>query len=217
MLRAEINYNGQVITAEISQGGMRGERGPMPAIAQTTGDLIDAVMSQASTSRELATKVDKVSGHGLFSEAEKSKLAGLESSKYKGLYSSVDDLGIGIAGEYADVDEGIGADVVRYIWDVSDAKWVYQSGKVTQLTGSQIKEMYEQQPDTFAFTGTLKSSLESLPVEVEGKVSKEVGKVLVEAEEVERLSTVENYDDTILREHLGDINRVLDAINGEQT
>ena len=62
-----------------------------------------------------------------FTSAEKAKLAGLESSHFKGMYVSLAALEIahptGSAGDYADVDSGAGSAVRRYIWDVSDSQW----------------------------------------------------------------------------------------------
>ena len=64
----------------------------------------------------LADKVDKVVGKGLSSEdytaEEKAKLAGLESSHFKGMFSSLVALEAAVlspvAGDYADVDAGEG-------------------------------------------------------------------------------------------------------------
>ena len=135
--------------------------------------------SSQKISDELDTKVDKETGKGLSQEnyttAEKNKLAGLESSKWRGSYPSMAlllaDLPEGSAstswninnegGFYVDLDEGVEKDVMRYIWDTSDKKWV-EGGSGTPLTGAQIKQMYEAQPDTNAFTDSLKSWLQGM-------------------------------------------------------
>ena len=124
----------------------------------------------SSVTQKLAQKVDKQTGYGLsqqnFTLEEKQKLAGLESSRYKGLFSTLSalqsEVTTPVAGDYADVDSGVGADVQRYIWDSSDKKWVAQSGTVSPVTASQVKTLYESNPDTNAFTNQQKADLESV-------------------------------------------------------
>jgi hypothetical protein len=115
----------------------------------------------------LGGKVDKVEGKGLsdqnYTLSEKEKLAGLESSRFKGQYTSVAALEAAhptaIVGAYANVDEGVDADVVRYVYDSNDEKWVRQLGVSTLMTAAQIKEEYESNPDTNAFTDDEKTKL----------------------------------------------------------
>lgn len=124
----------------------------------------------ASVTQGLSQKVDKQPGYGLsqqnFTLVEKQKLAGLESSRYKGLFPTVSALNTGVispsAGDYADVDAGSGSDVQRYIWDDSDQKWIAQSGAVPPITAAQVKGLYESNPDTNAFTNQQKADLESV-------------------------------------------------------
>lgn len=127
-----------------------------------------SIWSSDKVSEELTKKVDKVEGKGLsdtnYTQAEKDKLSTLEGSKFRGLFISYESLAIKFpegehspwhedeAGYYADVDKGVGEDVVRYIWDSDDYKWVQSTGLSTQMTGSQIKIEYESQPDTNAYT-----------------------------------------------------------------
>ena len=115
----------------------------------------------------LGDKVDKVVGKALsdenFTLSEKQKLAGLESSRYKGLFTSLGNLQSSVAspaaGDYADVDPGSSTDVERYIWDASDSKWVKQLGEATALTAAQVKSLYESNADTNAFTDNEKTKL----------------------------------------------------------
>jgi len=97
------------------------------------------------------------------SQAELDKLAGLESSHFKGLYASyaelVSTIPSGVPGDYADVDEGSGHEIARYIWDNSDNAWIRQAGYSPALTPPQIKIMYESNPNTNAFTDGEKSKL----------------------------------------------------------
>ena len=112
----------------------------------------------------LGSKVDKVDGKGLsdtnFTQAEKNKLSSLEGSKFVGLFVSESALpATGSVGDYANVDGGVGSDVYRVIWDSSDNKWVRVKGVSVELTGAQIKQQYESNPDTNAFTDVDKTKL----------------------------------------------------------
>lgn len=138
---------------------------------------LDKVWSSKKVSDEFDKKVDKVAGKGLSDEnyttAEKTKLAGLESSKFKGLYPNLAALKVdypegageswsnGEGGWYADVDAGTGSDTIRYVWDKSDDKWV-SGGSGSPLTPAQIKSMYESNPDTNAFTDSDKNKLDNI-------------------------------------------------------
>lgn len=114
-------------------------------------------------------KVDKVTGKGLstndYTTAEKDKLAGLESSKYKGQFLSKTALDGAFtsdqlsAGDYADVDGGSGSTIQRYVWDSTDLLWEAQVGESSQLTASQVKTLYGQNPDTEHLTTAEKQSI----------------------------------------------------------
>lgn len=92
-----------------------------------------------------------------YTTSEKNKLAGLESSKYKGLYTTMVALETAIttpvAGDYADIDSTTaGEDMIRYIYDANDDKWIAQQGESSVMTNSQVKTAYESNADTNAFT-----------------------------------------------------------------
>ena len=101
-----------------------------------------------------------------YTDAEKSKLGGLEGSKFKGTYVSLPALETAHptaeAGAYADVDAGAGEDVVRHIWDVDDEKWVAQLGEATAETAASVKQKYESNPDTNAYTDAEKAKLDGV-------------------------------------------------------
>lgn len=136
-------------------------------------------------------KVDKIEGLSLsqenFTTLEKEKLSKLESSKYKGKYTSVELLNeiIGEDGSYAYVDLGVGQDIVEYIWDSSDGVWVKQLGTAATEIPTTIKNKYESNPDTNCFT-----DLEKL-----------------------KLNSLNNYDDTSL---LISLNNKVDKMTGKQ-
>lgn len=130
-------------------------------------DTVSAFISQFNA--RLDEKVEKIPGFGLsqenFTLAEKLKLAGLESSKFKGVFQSLGALTAAVQnpqpGDYADVDEGPGEDVARYIWDPSDGKWV-KIGGAEPLTASQVKILYEMNPDTNVFSDADRVKLDSI-------------------------------------------------------
>lgn len=130
-----------------------------------TSDL-DKPVSTA-TQAALDGKVDKEAGKQLSQEnyttAEKNKLASLESSKFKGEFVSLAALESAFpspeVGSYAYVDQGVGENVVKYIWDSSDERWVLQQGESVALTPSDVKSLYEANADTNAFTDAEKSKL----------------------------------------------------------
>lgn len=137
------------------------------AATAAQGAKADTAVQPGALTSGLAGKVDKDGAKGLSDEnytaAEKAKLAGLEGEHFKGLHASLAALQSAhpsaVAGDYADVDSGTGADVARYIWDVSDSKWVIQSGASGSMTAAQIKTAYESNPDTNAFSDAEQAKL----------------------------------------------------------
>ncbi|MDH1291766.1 hypothetical protein N5C43_10910 [Comamonas terrigena] len=132
--------------------------------------LTNAAIDQVNANTEaIVGKVDKAAGMGLsqnsFTNEQRDKLNGLEGSHWRGTFLSVSALQAALptanAGDYADVDTGVGSDVQRYIWDVSDAKWV-QQGAATTITAAQVKALYESNANTKAFTDAEESKLESI-------------------------------------------------------
>lgn len=122
------------------------------------------------TQEALDEKVDKVTGMGLsqesFTTSEKNKLAGLESSKFKGEFISLAALQSAFptteVGSYAYVDQGVGQDVVKYIWDSTDTRWVLQQGESAVLTPADVKSLYEANANTNAFTDAEKTKLSGI-------------------------------------------------------
>ena len=143
--------------------------GDIGAATTSQGDLADTAVQPAALTSALAGKVDvdgtKVLSDENYTSDEKAKLAGLESSRFKGLYASLAALEAAHptagAGDYADVDAGVGSDTLRYVWDVDDAQWI-GSGSGTPLTAAQIKTLYESNADTNAFTDSEKSKLDGV-------------------------------------------------------
>lgn len=109
------------------------------------------------------------------SQGERDKLAGLESSHFKGEFVSKAALEAALPtaeiGDYAYVDTGAGQDTEKYIWDDSDSKWVLQLGESTEMTPAQVKAAYESNLDTNAFTDAEKLKLAELEPGGEDKLS----------------------------------------------
>lgn len=137
------------------------------AATTAQGAKADTAVQPGALTSGLAGKVDKdgtkVLSDQNYTAAEKAKLAGIEGPQFKGLHISLAALQAAhptaAAGNYADVDSGAGADVARYIWDVSDSKWLIQSGATGSMTAAQIKTAYESNPDTNAYTDAEKTKL----------------------------------------------------------
>lgn len=169
-------------------------------------------------------KVDKVAGKGLseedFTTALRDKLIGLEGAHWRGTFVSLAALQAGVidpeAGDYADVDS-VGADVERYIWDATDSVWVVQSGSVAPITASQVKQLYESNPDTNAFTDVDESKLDGIE---EGATANSTDAHLLNRANhtgTQAISTVAGLQGELdaIDGLIGDIGSALDAINGE--
>jgi len=115
------------------------------------------------TPASVKTKYESNPNTNAYTDAEKTKLSGLESSKFLGEFVSLAALQAAFpspdVGSYAYVDGGIGSDVIKYIWDTTDNKYVEQLGESTEETPASIKSKYESNPDTNAFTDAEKLNL----------------------------------------------------------
>lgn len=133
-----------------------------------SGTGVEDLWSASKLISELSNKVDKVAGKGLstedFTTTLKNKLDGLEGSKFVGQYASLANLQTAHptadVGQYAYVDAGVGEPVQKYIWDSNDNEW---TGPLTtgDQTPAQIKQLYEQNADTNAFTDSEKADVAS--------------------------------------------------------
>lgn len=100
----------------------------------------------------------------VMSTEERQKLASLESSKFLGTFLTSEAIPTegAIAGNYADVDAGVGETVSRWIYDVDNGAFVQAAGEVAGETSASVKEKYESNPNTNAFTDNHKTTLEAL-------------------------------------------------------
>lgn len=90
--------------------------------------------------------------------------ATLESSKFLGTFLASDEIPLdkAVAGSYADVDAGPGETVSRWIYDADNGAFVKATGEVAGETSVSVKEKYESNPNTNAFTDNHKTILEAL-------------------------------------------------------
>lgn len=104
-----------------------------------------------------------------FTDSDKAKLDNMVGSPFRGEFLSLEELTAGVTdprvGDYAYVDQGVGSDVVKYLWDSSDQKWVLQTGSSTAETPQSVKEKYESNTNTNAFTDSEKEKLSELVIQ----------------------------------------------------
>lgn len=98
-----------------------------------------------------------------FTDAEKTKLSGLETSKFLGTFINLIALQTAFPsppeGSYAHVDTGAGNEVQVYIWDASDSSYHAQASASSAETAASIKTKYESNPDTNAFSDAEQTKL----------------------------------------------------------
>jgi len=141
-----------------------------PGMSKAEADETYQPKGSYATTQQLSEKVSTEAGKGLstndYTNAEKAKLAGLESSHYKGSYLSLAALAAalpqGAPGDYADVDGGAGQPVTRHVWDPTDSKWEPQRGASAEMTAAQVKALYESNADTNPFTDAERDKLAGL-------------------------------------------------------
>jgi hypothetical protein len=157
-----------------TQGLIRGiftalKKGIVPASGGASTDFLSAdgtwgvPAGSSMTDAQVKTAYENNANTNEYSDSEKSKLAGLDSSKFLGEYVTLGALQTAhpspVVGSYANVDAGVGTDVKRYIWDSDDNAYVEQLGTSTILTDAQIKTQYENNANTNAFTDSRQSEV----------------------------------------------------------
>jgi hypothetical protein len=114
--------------------------------------------------RKVTTDLSAYIDTKVLTEEERTKLSGLESSKYLGTYLTAEAIPTEGAtpGNYADVDAGVDAKVERWIYDADSEVFVKSFSEVGGETAASIKTKYEENPNTNAFTDTDKTKLDTL-------------------------------------------------------
>jgi hypothetical protein len=125
-----------------------------------------AIATVAGLQNALDSKVAIVAGKQLSDEnytaLEKAKLAGLDPNHFRGMFATLAALQSAVPtaniGDYAFVDPSNGTDVIQYLWDNNDSKWVY-NGPTAGVTAAQVKTLYESNPNTNAYSDAEKTKL----------------------------------------------------------
>lgn len=126
-------------------------------------DVTTALAGKADadqTAQALAGKVDKEAGKGLshndLTDELYQKLAGIEGSRWQGVYTSLQALATakpaGEPGWFAWVDAGAGEPVKMAIWDIDDTQWRISSGEGGTMTPAQVLEALKANPDVNVLT-----------------------------------------------------------------
>ena len=126
--------------------------------------VIGSRIKTATNPSTLATKIDALPDRNFITDAERAKLSSLEGSKFMGTFTLASAIPLvgAVAGSYAHVDAGIGADVELYIFDVNDNKFVKSGSGIAGETAASVKTKYESNANTNAFTDAQKSKLDGL-------------------------------------------------------
>ncbi|WP_333614307.1 hypothetical protein [Psychrobacter sp.] len=126
--------------------------------------VIGARIKSATNPATLATKIDALPDRNLLTDAERTKLSGLEGSKFLGTFltsSAIPTVGA-VAGSYAHVDAGVGSDIQLWIYDANDSNFVQSGSSSGSETAASIKTKYESNANTNVFTDAQKSKLDGL-------------------------------------------------------
>lgn len=166
MFEASLLLDGVLVSRSVTLGTMKEALGGLGA---EWGVITGDIQTQADLINLLDAKVDKISGMGLsennFTNALKAHLEGLEGTHWRGVFPNEAALIAGatnpVAGDYADVDMGVGHDAERFIWDASDSKWVPQRS-AAPLTAAQVKQLFLSNPDTNNFDDAAELKLDSI-------------------------------------------------------
>ena len=124
--------------------------------------VIGSRIGEATGADAIQVAYESNTDRNAFTDAEKAKLAALESSKFRGTFTSLANIPAGTgAGDYAYTDDGSSATRLA-IWDVDDAVWRDQGPTGSSETAATVKTKYESNADTNAFTDAEKTKLAGL-------------------------------------------------------
>ena len=175
---------------------------------------IDGLFAPITNPLAMAISIDELPDKNIMTDAEREKLQYLESSRYLGTFLTPEDIPLvgAVAGNYADVDSGLeGVDTQRWIYDVEANKFVLAVSLPANETAESVKQKYEANPNTNAFTDSEKSKLEGLSNETAATIKQKY-------ESNPNTYAFTDADKSGIADTLalvGNINTVLDLINGE--
>ena len=129
---------------------------------------IDGMFAPPTDPLVMATAIDALPDKNIMTDSQKDKLEALKTSMYLGTFLTSEEIpleGSG-AGNYADVDSGEpDIDTERWIYDVESLKFVKAVSIPASETSESVKEKYEANADTNAYTDLEKTKLETLTLE----------------------------------------------------
>lgn len=127
---------------------------------------ISGVNTGDETPEAVLTKLLTNDNTEQFTTEHRSKLEGLEDSKFRGKFTSLTELQtaypVGQPGWNAYVDAGVGNPIVEYIWDDTDDAWELQEGTATAETPESVKTKYESNVNTNAYDDASKAKVDNL-------------------------------------------------------
>jgi hypothetical protein len=129
---------------------------------------IDGMFAPATDPLEMANAIDALDDKNIMTDAQKDKLEALKTSKYLGTFLTSEEIPLEGAesGNYADVDSGEpDVDTERWIYDIDSSKFVKAISVPASETAESVKEKYESNEDTNAFTDLEKERLAILELE----------------------------------------------------
>jgi len=128
------------------------------------GTVIGGRIKDATNPASIATAIDALFDRNILTDAERTKLSGLESSKFMGTYTTSTAIPVVSAstGSYAHVDAGVGSDVELWIYDVNDNVFIKSNSEIAGDTAASIKTKYESNANTNVFTDSQQTKLNGL-------------------------------------------------------
>ena len=129
---------------------------------------LDGMFVPATDPLEMSNAINALPDKNIMTDAQKAKLEALKTSKYLGTYLTSEEIPLegAEAGNYADVDSGEpDVDTERWIYDADSLKFVKAISVPASETSESVKEKYESNLDTNAFTDSEKQKLSSIDVD----------------------------------------------------
>jgi hypothetical protein len=163
---AETNVGTRIIQTLQKVFYTKGNNGPTCTDENEIATILNipTALSQLENDGNFVVDASYVHTDSNFTTEEKDKLASLDGNHFKGDFPTLEDLQAtyptASSGDYAYVG-GAGEDVVNYIWDSSDSQWVIGGGGTAETPAS-IKEKYESNPDTNAYTNSEQETVSTI-------------------------------------------------------
>ena len=132
---------------------------------------IDGMYAPTPDPLTIATGIDALADKNIMTDAQRDKLASLETSKFLGTFLTAGDIPTvgAISGNYADVDSGLpDVDTERWIYDVQEASFVKSISIPAGETSESIKSKYESNANTNALTDELLLKINSTTAGAKG-------------------------------------------------